>query len=138
MHLDDQQFKPSLGSRLPFPLHIEFHDASDYELLRRFEFRSAEHGKTIGEDAGYRYDMGTVPWLARWFVDRVTFGRAYTIHDIACDRKTWDDGTPIDRKTADGLFLEVALYVHRGRWRRFKARTVYRVLRGYGIATGQG
>ncbi len=138
MHAGEHIFQHKCGGRIPYPLRLIFHSAKKYEFIKRFEFRSAEHGKTIGEDEGYIIDMGSVPWYARWFVDRVSFPLGYAIHDIACDRKKWDDGTAIPRKAADGLFLEVALYVHKSRWMRFQARVVYRVLRGYGIATRQG
>jgi len=123
-------YKHGINAQIPYPLFLRYVGEWKYVLLDRWEYR-ADGGNVIGEDAGYSYDLGSVPWGFRWFISRVSFGFAFTAHDIGCDRLAWDDGTAMTQKEVDDLFMEVVEHVHHGKWMRFKARVAWLLIRAH-------
>jgi len=74
-------------------------------------YHSPRYGRTVTVPEGYESDGATGGvdlWSSGWWV-----------HDVLCDRGTWDDGTPCTNWQASSVIGDILR--HEGRW--FRART---------------
>lgn len=69
-------------------------------VLEEFSYYSPRYKKTLTAHKDFIFDGYTL-------VPNLPDLRPAKIHDIAYEKKTWDDGTPITRKEADMMFLDL-------------------------------
>lgn len=75
-------------------------------------YTSPRYGKTVTVPKGYRSDGATGPAIDIW-------SDAWWVHDVLCDRGTWDDGTPCTNWQASAVLADIL--ADEGRW----ARAIY-------------
>lgn len=91
---------------MSIPLYKKIDDF--YVLEEPICYYSERYGNFISADAGYISDGATgaidIPSLSWW------------VHDVICERTTWDDGTPIKAWQASMVLADILR--SEGRWFR--------------------
>ena len=73
---------------------------------------TADDGRLITAKAGYITDGASIPRFLWALVGSPWTGyytRAAIIHDLLCERRCYDDGTPISRADADYIFFQICI-----------------------------
>ena len=78
------------------------HRKGHYLNPKAFTYISVRHGKSITVPKDYPSDGATGA------LD--VCEKAWFVHDVACDRGTWDDGTPITNWEASQVISDILKY----------------------------
>lgn len=79
-----------------------------YRHPGEYIYRSPRYGQTVTVVDGYESDGAT------WAED--IWSQAWWVHDVLCDRGTWDDGTPVTNWQASMVLRDIL--GDEGRWFR--------------------
>jgi len=112
-----------------FALYQSLMPNGKYRLDREIVYVS-RYGKTITVPAGYVSDGATGPGIPD------LTSRAWWVHDVACDRGEFDDGTPITNLQASTILHDIL--EEEGRYVRAKLWWVGTWLFGGGKARANG
>lgn len=96
-----------------------------YIVLEEFSYYSPRYRKTLTAHKDFIFDGYSI-------VPQLPDLRPAKIHDVAYEKKKWDDGTPMTRLEADTVFKDL-MDISENKWTRIWSRLYYsgvRVLSG--------
>jgi hypothetical protein len=104
---------------IDFPLVVEYVDGNLWRVHREVGYRLRD-GRCVMARKGFEFDFASVPWLLRWLAPKTGFadnpyGPAALFHDVLY-RDGMVEGGAITRAYADGVFLEIMLYLGVSWW----------------------
>jgi hypothetical protein len=87
-------------SKIPeYKVTEEDNDGKMYELLEPIRYLSTRYGKVVSADRGYRSDGASGAFDIR--------SLGWWVHDVLCDRGTWDDGSPCTNWQASTVLADI-------------------------------
>jgi len=84
--------------------------AHRYKCPYQIDYYSERYDKAVTVPKGYQSDGATGA------LD--IFSESWWVHDVLCDRGTWDDGTPVNNWEASRVIADILK--SEGRWLRSK------------------
>lgn len=82
-----------------YRIHDPDENGKKYTLYSRIVYTDPKTGKTLTLEPGYKSDGATGAMDIR--------SNAWWVHDLICDRGTWDDGTKIHNLEASNILRKI-------------------------------